>query len=225
MDCHIRACHVKSVCDHHLVVARLLVKHIKARRTRFVIASRGDPQFVIAVFLQPMQIDAYGNLLHLLEVDHLNHRDCIVIVWSAVASGIGYIHIIVDHLHFLRLIANGHLACHGKRRCVDLEYRTLRRAWVDKHRSDVGADIRLASMETHIAAVWDVDLSDAHTAACIHNFHFVRAVDHHIKFRPINAYVVAHVAELLHHCRIFLGIEIARIKPCVIVVIIKAALV
>ena len=80
-------------------------------------------------------------------------------------------------------------------------------------------------METHIAAVWDVDLSDAHTAACIHNFHFVRAVDHHIKFRPINAYVVAHVAELLHHCRIFLGIEITRIKPCVIVVIIKAALV
>ena len=51
-----------------------------------------------------MQIYSDGNLLHLLEIYHLNDRHRIIVVRGTITAGICHIHVVVDYFHFFRLV-------------------------------------------------------------------------------------------------------------------------
>ncbi len=129
-----------------------------------------------------MQIYAHRNLAHLLEIDELDFRHRIVVHWRTVAAGVCHIHIVAYNLHFLGLVAYGYFIGHGQRQSVDLIHGAFGCVGINQHRSDIAAYICVAAMETHIAAVRNVDLAQTYAAAGVENLYFMRAVYHYIKF-------------------------------------------
>lgn len=125
-DSHVGAGNGDRVAHHHLVVAGFLLQHIEARRTALIVTSRRDPYLFILVFFETVKVDPHRNLLHLLEIYHLDHGDGVVVVGGAVTARIGHIHIVVDHLHLFGLIPDGDFPGYGERGGVDFIDRTLR---------------------------------------------------------------------------------------------------
>ena len=107
----------------------------------------------------------HRNLLHLLEVDHLDDRHGVVVVRRTIAAGVGHIHVVVHDLHLLGLVAHGDFVGDAHRECVDLVDSSFGCIRVDQHRAYVGADIGIPTVEADIAAVGYVDLAHGKHAA------------------------------------------------------------
>ena len=112
---------------------------------------------------------------------------------------------------FFGWFPDGHLACDGKRQCVDAVDGTLGGRGVDEDRPYIGADICLTAVKADISAVGDVDLPEPHAAAGVEHLDLMRAVDHDVQFGAVYADVVAHVSQLLDDRRVALGIYVAGV--------------
>ena len=159
-----------------------------------------------------MQVDAHGNLLHLLEALYLDDRNGVVVVWGHVAAGVCHVDVLPQHAQLIGLIAHRALG-HG----LQSEGVYLVNGppdgigIVELHGAHIRGGIGIALVETDVPHVGYVHLPYPAGRAGIKDFYLVGTVDHHIEPGPIHLYVVAHIAQFLDYGGVALGIEVAHV--------------
>ena len=96
---------------------------------------------------------------------------------------------------------------------------------VQGDRTGVGGDVGIGTVETDIAAVGDIDLANASASKSVHDFNLIGTVDDSIEFGAVKLQVIAHITEFFGHIRIGLGIDIAAISSCGIIIVVHGCLI
>ena len=161
-----------------------------------VVAGGLRPQLALAVTLETVDIDDQRLRAHLLEVYILYDGDRVVIIGGAVAAAVGDIHIVVNHLHLLGLVAYGDFARDREAEGVYLIDSPLGRVGVYQHRAHIAAHISLASVGSDIAAVRYVHLPYGYAGGRPDHFDLVAVVCDPRELRPVDPYFVALAAKV-----------------------------
>ena len=178
------------------------------------------------VGLQMVQIHSHLDALHFGECFQVNYRNGVFVVRHHVAARIGHIHLLAHNLNAVGLMphhAHGHHLQGGSIELGHISFLLI--IGGDDHRSCIAGDVCIRAVETDVAAVGNLHLSDAFSRVAVHHLHLVRCIDDGIQPVAVNGQVVAHIAHLLRHARIGIAIDVPCVFACGIVVVIQRGLV
>ena len=141
-----------------------------------------------------MKVNSYLYLTfhaHRCQIDDANS---VVVIRHVITATVGDIEFATIDSHLLGLIAHNDgidlLQCQR----IDFIHHATRRVAAHSHRTHIGADVGIATIERHIAAVGNVYLAYLDSIRSTTYLDLVRAVDDQPQARTVNLDIVANIA-------------------------------
>ena len=215
---HSRHGNADRVC--YLVGSR--IDAIEFGRCAVVVASRTDPQLSLRIGAYPPEVLCHGDTFGLHEGLQVNYRHRAVVVRHHVSAGVSYVQFAVSHSQLVRLVAYQTGAVNLQGGCVEPCHVTyLRMTRVQRHRTGVRGDVCILAVEGYVPAVGYIHLPDTFARSRVEYLHLVRAVDHGVQTIAVNLQIIAHIAQLLRHVGVRLGVDVPAVGGGGVVVVVE----